>query len=1196
MTDIHDRLKDLAGIHGRDILLHKSLVAIMADEMIFKSYENHTYQQLFSQAVEMNLHSEICGCAGMTAEKAEKYAQKLYGLMSKSEARYVVDCFAYAAGMIAEVAQFRATDEQITQTVELTEDAVPYIAHGSDKCIGTMIPSAMVDSVHRQLNEIAEEEGSVAEYVVSEMQLKSQEDLETKISGEQIDGVALAIKQMSIGRGFIIGDMTGVGKGRQIAMLIKWATIQGCKPVVVTEKANLFNDLYRDLCDVGYGDLRPFILNASRDAKIVDSDGFTAFGLPPCDDLEEFKTTKRLPAGYDFLLLTYSQLNKESSVNWKCEAVLGAVRNSYLIMDECHNASGSDSNTGRFFREAVKEATGVCFSSATFAKNPSSMPIYALKTALGESHIASEDLIKIISNGGPILQEVMAKGLVDSGSMIRRQRDMSDAEKEIYISDDPLLTSQVREQYDTAVRLIHDINGYYKDYIEPVLRHQNPLAILEAKYPRLKRATLSSDKIPQIITNSFSVTMMPVVRKLLFVIKTQDAVNAVIKELKAGRKPIVQICKTMESSLSRLGTIGSELPSSNFLHTIVEQFEKVFNYRAVGYFKTGKSKKPTKKYEVSSTLGFDELEIFHGNKDAELAYQTLVNKIKNTKINLPLSPIDWFIQNVTSEGYTVGEMTQRKIKFEYSDINKGASGKGKIQRIKQPDKKGLANKFNNGQIDVLIGNSTMASGISLHSSEQFQDTRQRVVITWEMQERVDVQTQFDGRADRTGQISHCSFRILSSAIPAEQRFLMMNSSKQRSLNANVQANQKVDTPCVDILNMYGAQVAHEYLKDHPEKIHLFENALNIPLKHPANKLKFINEFMRSLCLVECDEQEAVLSDITARYENLISDLDAAGENDLHFNVMPLNATLLNRSVFAKGISRGGSAFGNDADLDHVEIDILNKPFSAEELTAKASELMTQEETVTKINETVAQRIKAVTLYYENLRKKALDQLAELKLTGQKIIPSRLALLEDRANNSEKLTEQIKKILLAKDSLLEIVQKFHQFQPVAIPIVFREEVILEDPKLVKNVPIGMFLGFRIVGKEIVPSCIKAVFAVNDSRRKIELPLTSANPFDLILKQTHVGVVWNQIKSLTAATWDNFISKKKRENAYIVTGNLILGIAKAKKMSENIRDRKRAEIVSSMCKGKLITYTDNKGRMRHGYLLPTFYSPKYLQTML
>lgn len=170
----------------------------------------------------------------------------------------------------------------------------------------------------------------------------------------------MAIRQMRNGRGFILGDMTGIGKGRQLAMLLKWATLQSVRPVFVTEKSVLFNDLFRDLFDIGYGDLRPFILNSDKEAKITDANGNIIYNLPEELEMKEFRDTKRLPAGYDFLLLTYSQLSRDRSKNWKADCVMNTIEGAYLLMDESHNASGEESNVGEFFREAVQKSCGVC--------------------------------------------------------------------------------------------------------------------------------------------------------------------------------------------------------------------------------------------------------------------------------------------------------------------------------------------------------------------------------------------------------------------------------------------------------------------------------------------------------------------------------------------------------------------------------------------------------------------------------------------------------------------------------------------------------------------------------------------------------------------------------------------------------------------------------------------------------------------
>ena len=77
-------------------------------------------------------------------------------------------------------------------------------------------------------------------------------------------------RRMRAGKGFIIGDMTGIGKGRQGAALIRWAINQGKTPIYFTQKAKLFTDNYRDMCDIGSKGLRPFIMSSNDEAPITE--------------------------------------------------------------------------------------------------------------------------------------------------------------------------------------------------------------------------------------------------------------------------------------------------------------------------------------------------------------------------------------------------------------------------------------------------------------------------------------------------------------------------------------------------------------------------------------------------------------------------------------------------------------------------------------------------------------------------------------------------------------------------------------------------------------------------------------------------------------------------------------------------------------------------------------------------------------
>ena len=60
------------------------------------------------------------------------------------------------------------------------------------------------------------------------------------------------IYSMFNGHAFIIGGDTGVGKGRQAAAQIAWAVKTGKIPIFTTAQDNLYNDMYRDLADIGF--------------------------------------------------------------------------------------------------------------------------------------------------------------------------------------------------------------------------------------------------------------------------------------------------------------------------------------------------------------------------------------------------------------------------------------------------------------------------------------------------------------------------------------------------------------------------------------------------------------------------------------------------------------------------------------------------------------------------------------------------------------------------------------------------------------------------------------------------------------------------------------------------------------------------------------------------------------------------------
>ena len=64
---------------------------------------------------------------------------------------------------------------------------------------------------------------------------------------------------------------------------------------------------------------------------------------------------------------------------------------------------------------------------------------------------------------------------------------------------------------------------------------------------------------------------------------------------------------------------------------------------------------------------------------------------------------------------------------------------------------------------------------------------------------------------------------------------------------------------------------------------------------------------------------------------------------------------------------------------------------------------------------------------------------------------------------------------------------------------------------------------------------------------------------------------------------------------MTGNILQGIAQAQRFGENVSDFRERLLAQSKGHGHLVTYSDDKGRLRHGYLMPRIFRPRDL-TML
>jgi superfamily II DNA or RNA helicase len=277
--------------------------------------------------------------------------------------------------------------------------------------------------VHNALAAIKKAVGDVSGFVAERLQF-SREQLTERLAAEQVDAVALAIYNIEAReQGFIIGDQTGVGKGRIAAAMIRYAICQGLTPVFITEKPNLFTDFYRDLNDIGCADYKPFIVNGKESKSVIkDAQGNTLYEPDDVKTQQKIFETAKVPKGYDFVMATYSQFS-DKDMTTKKTFLLQMAENNILVLDEAHNAGGSvgrvvngrqsgGSNTATYFLDIVKRVKGIVFLSATFAKRPDNMPLYCVKTCIGETSLPMDKLVEAITKGGVALQEVLSANVV----------------------------------------------------------------------------------------------------------------------------------------------------------------------------------------------------------------------------------------------------------------------------------------------------------------------------------------------------------------------------------------------------------------------------------------------------------------------------------------------------------------------------------------------------------------------------------------------------------------------------------------------------------------------------------------------------------------------------------------------------------------------------------------------------------------
>lgn len=1089
----------------------------------------------------------------------------------------------------------------------LSEEKLPYRPHNSSFSLQSVAPAAMVEAMDRTLSQIEKKHGNIDEFVRKELGYDTTDELHQALAAEQIDSVAMAIYQMKQGQALIIGDQTGVGKGRQMAALIRWAVRQGEKPIFITQKADLFSDIYRDLVDIGSGDLVPFIFNSpsakENKGEMVDANGKVVYKGLSDAKMKKVLATGKLPDECDYAVLTYSQVNtgdevsqkeaeeaakkrggrtkkskasKDGKATPKATFLRAIAEDNYLFLDESHTAAGT-SNTGAYLQSILRSAKAATFASATFAKRPDTMPLYAIRTAMSQAKVEPDKLIGIIEKGGVTLQEIMSRELTNAGQMVRRERDMSDVVTDWKTINDPATVKRARENYDRTIAAFNAIIKFQEDYVKPMVDAMDKELAIMAESAGIKRGTdkMGVENVP-FASKTYNYT-----KQLMLALKVDAIANDVDAEIKAGRHPVIALESTMESSIKDYSA-GEVISEPTFSASLLRGLDTVMQYT----IKDENGKEQHARY-TPKQLG----------EAGEKAYYELQDFIRKRTSDIFISPLDAIIERLHEMGYKVGELTGRNMYVERDD-----DGRVVVRRRTDKDKKRMQREFNSGELDVLILNKSASTGISLHASEKFSDQRQRTMIIAQPLSDINDYMQMIGRIDRTGQVHRGYYINLGLPVPAENRFLMMLSTKLKSLNANTttsQDSESNDVEAPDLLNKYGSQVVVEYLRDNPE---IYEK-MGCPLKKGGLgggrvQTKELDEYKPQeddarkitgyVALLSTKEQEEFYDDVVRRYNELIKYLDDTGSNDLKITVMPLRAKTLEKRISSEGIDPDGkNPFAQNAYVEKVEMDVLRKPMKADEIRKTVEQINGKhpETHLQTIIETIQKehndKIAAEEQRYENSKKKAVESIAKQteKINRQQKRTAdekreAIATITQEINDSveERHDEALKRLNSNRDLLLGRLRMFSTSSSYLVPDN------LETMMFDFAAP-AIFCGYKAKDKKITASTTLAVFATLDGRRRIEVKLSDTPALQSIYKMTNDN--WDAARSITLENWDSQIPNETRKQGYILTGNILQAIA-------DTQDE------HGSYPGQLISYTDIDGNIHDGILMPDKWNTSMLKS--
>ncbi|WP_207101478.1 strawberry notch-like NTP hydrolase domain-containing protein [Paracoccus shandongensis] len=558
-------------------------------------------------------------------------------------------------------------------------------------------------------------------------------------------------------QGFMIGDGTGVGKGREAAAIILDNWLQGRRKAVWISKSD------------------KLIADAQRDWQAL---GMERLLVTP---LSRFAQGRPITLSAGILFLTYATLRSEDRggkasrvkqvVDW-----LGRDFDGVVIFDEAHamaNAAGgrggrgdaAPSQQGRAglrLQHALPKAR-ILYVSATGATTVHNLA-YAQRLGLwgGEDFPFSTraEFVEAIEAGGVAAMEVLARDLRALGLYTARSLSFKGIEYELVRHD--LTAEQVRiyDSYAAAFSIIHN-------NLDAAMQAAN----ITGASGTLNRQAKSAAR------SAFESAKQRFFGHLLTSMKTPTLVRSVTADLEAGHSAVIQIVSTGEALMERR---LAEIPTEEWSDVRVDitPREYVLDYLAHSF--------PVQLYEpyTDSEGTLSSRPIWRDGQPV-LSREAVARRDEMIASLACLPPVpgalDQIVQHFGTE--VVAEVTGRSRRIVCKPGNGLAPDRLVVETRAASANLAEAQAFMDDRKRVLVFSDAGGTGRSYHADLSARNTRLRVHYLLEAGWKADTAIQGLGRSHRTNQAQPPLFRPISTNVKAEKRFLSTIARRFDTLGA-----------------------------------------------------------------------------------------------------------------------------------------------------------------------------------------------------------------------------------------------------------------------------------------------------------------------------------------------------------------------------------------------------------------------------